>query len=60
MSKTNIPHTKLIEFSSINTLHRGVILVSYCKTNEIALQKAKSEILNSSKKSLDEYIFVVK
>jgi len=59
-TKTNIPHTKLVEFSSSNTLHRGVLLISYCKSNDVAIKKAKEEIQHSSKKRIDDYIFVVR
>jgi hypothetical protein len=56
---TNLPHTFAVEFQSENSLHRGVVLVPYCKTPDQAIEKLKREMANVYKYS-NSYYYVVR
>ena len=59
LTKTNIPHTHFVEFQAENTLHRGMMLISYCKTSEEAIEKTKV-IIRSYNKNPNSYYFLVR
>ena len=58
-TKTNIPHTHFVEFQAENTLHRGMMLISYCKNSNDAIEKAKATI-KSNNKNPNSYYFLVR